>query len=240
VPQKVVCCSVVPAIFIEVVAAVLASLGILSSAAAGSATDVILKLLAERSKRKPTDAGEAETPEQKVRLPEIRRREKGAWWAQKMYGFAAGLSSIAQVVIGGTLTSQFVKESLSTEWISILGLLTLVSTLVQQHYKLGARAAEAAFKRYEYERLVRATENCLADLTEGLPDAKPVSMIRSEVSQRLDDLARPEGATGAGPLFEPRRSGVKSASRATRAALARQERPPAADATERDRGASSG
>jgi len=134
------------------------------------------------------DYGAIEDPNKESRLTDIRveleMQEVLAKWNSK----ADGLLIFGQYIIGGVLASSFIQQSLSANFIGLLGVLVLFSSLVRQKFRSDIKAEAAKAKVKLLKQLIREIEDDLYALKTNHETAISMFDIRKKVTTKLSDI----------------------------------------------------
>lgn len=170
--------------------AIIAGAGVAGGLTAGTQKELILRVI----ERLTTKREQWSSEEKDVGLPTITRLIRNADRERGLFDFVAGLASFGQLIIGGLLASQVVKQYLTDGWVSALGLLVLLSTLVQRHYNFSAKAVSAASRKWELDCLERDVRLQLRAFAAKKSGAKDAIEIAESVNKRLAAISKPEAA----------------------------------------------
>jgi hypothetical protein len=141
-----------------------------------------------------TDTVPNADPVVQARIPDaqraLRRQESAATWYRRM----SGALTASHYLVGAALASAFLQASLSDYWTGSLGLVVLLSQVVQQRYRPDLRSLGATERATYLRRLIREAEDELFARESGGVGAKSILDIRRMVSAVLSEIDTSEAS----------------------------------------------
>lgn len=111
-------------------------------------------------------------------------------WLQR----SAHALRFAQIILGGAITSSFVQQSISKQWIGFLGLLVLLSTLVDEAYKPSQKASIARYKSSRLKTILRRLDGQYAKIRDEDPTAPTIESLVNSLTIALEEVDNVEEA----------------------------------------------
>lgn len=106
------------------------------------------------------------------------------------------------------MTTAFIQKSLSPQIIGIFGLIVLISSLVNQHYRPAANAREASLKAAELSRIIRETEDRMVAIETSRKDYDdPTDLLA--LTTRISDVLASVDMVVPNESIERRRTAAK-------------------------------
>lgn len=165
-----------------------ATLGV-GAALAGLASIVFTKKSMKEKKRTTSKSFE-ETNDLLVdtRLNDIRYEFDRHKFISRWNTYSSTLLTIGQFVVGGVLASSFIQESLSPNLIGLLGVIVLITSLINQRFRPDLHAAQAKQRMYKARRLMRGIEDDIFAIQNSTEGAPLVIEVRRRASNGLTEL----------------------------------------------------
>jgi hypothetical protein len=122
------------------------------------------------------------------RIDEAREILQSQEGYEKRNRWSAGSLSFGQYVIGGILATSFVQESLSPQIVGFLGVLVLVSSLINQRFRPDLKATGARIRVAKLRAVVRKAETDLAALRSEHQEAPSLYSISEHILNGLAEV----------------------------------------------------
>lgn len=122
------------------------------------------------------------------RLFDLKREFDRNRMIARLSSSAATLLTFSQFVVGGLLASSFIQESLSPNTVGLLGLLVLLSSLINQRYRPDLHATQAKQRMFKARKIIRSVEDDLFAIRNGMDSAKSIFEVREKASTGLSEL----------------------------------------------------
>ncbi len=127
---------------------------------------------------------------EEIRLPEVIQTLKDEENRRSLYRYSSASLVVGQFIIGGVLTTSFVRSALSEEIVGLLGLLVLASSLVSQHFRPDLLHKTSAVKAHRLRALKRWAEDELYEASRGTVDDARILAARRKVTAALEEIER--------------------------------------------------
>ncbi len=115
-----------------------------------------------------------------VRIEVARQRTIARWT-----GIAAGTLRFGQYIVGGVLASSFIQTALTPDVVGFLGVLVLISSLIQQQYRPDIHQRAARRRIVMSKALIRRIEDALYAISSGADNVCTIMEIRQMVTSGL-------------------------------------------------------
>ena len=100
--------------------------------------------------------------------------------------------TIGHYIIGGVLASSFVQESLPRSSVGLLGVLVLISSLIQQHFRPDLEVASAKHRAIRLRALIREAQDDVVAAQSAEPGALTMVAICRKISESLSVIEQLE------------------------------------------------
>ena len=127
-----------------------------------------------------------------ARITEVRAELARQEFRSKWTGFASTSLRTSQYIIGGVLASSFVQESIDANLVGTLGVIVLVSSLINQHFRPDVRHRGSRQRVVQLRSLLRHAEDDKYAIDNNIEGACSIYEIRKRVSSGLNQIEEME------------------------------------------------